>query len=166
MEVLFKHHVDAAVRLAYTITHDWSTAEDAVQEAFIQAFRSIKNFDEEKRFKPWFTRIVINKAKRVGTKFKVGAKLPDVEEENIHASFSPEETALLKESKTELYLAINQLDEKHRMPIILKYLSGLSELETASVLDIPISTVKSRLYVARQRLKSNITSSKGGEQGA
>ncbi|HKM17210.1 MAG TPA: sigma factor, partial [Limnochordia bacterium] len=44
MEVIYQTHVEAAVRLAYTITHDWPTAEDAVQEAFIQAFRSIGTF--------------------------------------------------------------------------------------------------------------------------
>ena len=66
MEVLFKQHVDAAVRLAYLITRNWATAEDTVQESFIQAFRSLNTFQEGRSFKPWFTKIVINKAKRVG----------------------------------------------------------------------------------------------------
>lgn len=71
MEAIFQTHVEAAVRLAYMITHDWPTAEDAVQEAFIQAFRSIRTFKDGMAFKPWFSRIVINKAKRVRHKFRV-----------------------------------------------------------------------------------------------
>ena len=61
-----------------------------------------------------------------------------------------------------MYNAINQLDEKHRLPIILKYLNELSEAETAQVLDLPVSTVKSRLYVARQRLKKHLIADQGG----
>ncbi|HBG10682.1 MAG TPA: RNA polymerase sigma factor, partial [Firmicutes bacterium] len=64
MEQIFRMHLDSAVRLAYLVTRNWATAEDAVQEAFVQAFRSLDTFQEHRPFKPWFTRIVINKAKR------------------------------------------------------------------------------------------------------
>jgi len=166
MEAIFQTHVEAAVRLAYMITRDWPTAEDAVQEAFIQAFRSIRTFKDGMAFKPWFSRIVINKAKRVMKKFRVEPDYIPNSEVNPHLAFSPEDQTLANERTHLLYAAINQLDEKHRLPIILKYLSGLTELEIAAVLKIPQSTVKSRLYVARQRLKTSLQANERGEQGA
>lgn len=166
MEAIFQTHVEAAVRLAYMITHDWPTAEDAVQEAFIQAFRSIGTFKDSMAFKPWFSKIVINKAKRIRKKFKIEPEYVPNLEADPDPAVSPEDQALASEKTDLLYAAINRLDEKHRLPIILKYLSGLTELEIAAVLKLPQSTVKSRLYVARQRLKTSLEASERGEQGA
>ena len=81
-------------------------------------------------------------------------------------AYSPEEQTLENEKTDRLYTAIKRLDEKHRLPIILKYLNGMTEAEVAMVLSIPLSTVKSRLYVARQRLKASLQAEKRGEQGA
>ncbi len=166
MEAIFQTHVEAAVRLAYMITHDWPTAEDAVQEAFIQAFRSIRTFKDGMAFKPWFSRIVINKAKRVRHKFRVEPEYVPNMDAGSSLEFSPEDQALANERADRLYAAINRLDEKHRLPIVLKYLSGLTELEIAAALKVPQSTVKSRLYVARQRLKTSLEASERGEFGA
>ncbi|NLM25801.1 MAG: sigma-70 family RNA polymerase sigma factor [Firmicutes bacterium] len=162
MEILFRTHLDAAIRLAYLITRDWTSAEDAVQEGFIQAFRSINNFKDGLPFKPWFTKIVVNKAKRIKEKFGTERQIPASNYLIINDPASPEEISLDKEKEQALYNAINQLDEKHRLPIILKYLNELSEAETAQVLDLPVSTVKSRLYVARQRLKKHLIADQGG----
>lgn len=164
MELLFKDHIQGAVRLAYLITKDWTTAEDATQEAFIQVMRSINSFKQGKPFKPWFSRIVINKAKRIKQKRKA-EPAGDIHAENDHGSFSPEEMAIKREKERALFTAIKRLDENHRLPIILKYLNGLSEAEVASTLNLPPSTVKSRLYTARQRLKAGLIAD-GGEQGA
>lgn len=157
MEFLFKNHVEAAVRLAYLITRDWASAEDAVQESFIQALRSIHTFKDGLPFKPWFTRIVVNKAKRVKDKFGTERQIPASELILVDESTSPEELSLVKEHQETLYKAINQLDENHRLPVILMYLNELSEKEIAAILDIPVTTVKSRLYTARQRLKQYLT---------
>lgn len=54
------------------------------------------------------------------------------------------------------------LDDNHRLPLLLKYITGLTEAETAEVLGLSISTVKSRLYTARQRLKKQIADLEGG----
>lgn len=163
LETIFRHHVDGAVRLAYLITRNWATAEDAVQEAFIQAFRSLDSFQDGRPFEPWFTRIVVNKAKRTKDRLDRGHLPYEQEEVNPHGTFIPETQVIEKESLDTLFTAINELDENHRLPLILKYLTGLSEVETAQVLGIPVSTVKSRLYVARQRLKQHIKDTEGGE---
>lgn len=164
LEQIFRYHVDAAIRLAYLITRNWATAEDAVQEAFLQAFRSLDSFQEERPFKPWFTKIVVNKAKRTKDRLDRGHLPYEMEEPNVHRSYEPEESALEKEGMDALFQAINELDDNHRLPLLLKYVSGLTEAQIAETLDIPASRVKSRLYVARQRLKKRIVTSRGGGQ--
>lgn len=69
-----------------------------------------------------------------------------------------------QEGVDELFQAINQLDDNHRLPLLLKYVSELTEAQIADTLNIPVTTVKSRLYVARQRLKRYIANSEGGGQ--
>lgn len=164
LEQIFRLHVNSAIRLAYLVTRNWATAEDVVQEAFLQAFRSLHTFQDHRPFKPWFTRIVVNKAKRIGPRLDRGHAPYELEEENQHLSFSPEEQALENEGVDELFKAINQLDEQHRLPLLLKYISELTEAEIAETLNIPLTTVKSRLYVARQRLKGHLAQIKGGGQ--
>ncbi|NLM38983.1 MAG: sigma-70 family RNA polymerase sigma factor [Firmicutes bacterium] len=164
MEMLFRSHVDSAVRLAFSITRNWATAEDAVQEAFIQAFRSIGTFQEGKPFKPWLAKIVVNKSRRIGAKFGVSWDELDPNQPNDTDDGTPERLLMEKEDKTRLMQAINLLGEKHRLPLILKYLSGLSEAETSEVLGVPITTVKSRLYVARRQLAEKLALLEGSEQ--
>lgn len=162
LETIFRHHVDGAVRLAYLITRNWATAEDAVQEAFLQAFRSLHGFKDDKPFKPWFTRIVVNKAKRTKSRLDRGHLPYEFEEENPHRSLIPEAHALEKEELNAIFSAINRLDDNHRIPLLLKYVTGLTEAETAESLKLPISTIKSRLYTARRRLEKYISELEGG----
>ena len=162
LERIFRRNVDSAIRLAYLITRNWATAEDAVQEAFLQAFRSLNSFQEERPFKPWFTKIVVNKAKRTKDRLDRGHLPYEIEEPNFHRGYEPEEHALEKEGMDTLFQAINELDDNHRLPLLLKYVSGLTEAQIAETLNIPVSRVKSRLYVARQRLKKHIATLKGG----
>lgn len=164
LEQIFKSHVDSAVRLAYLITRNWATAEDAVQESFLQAFRSLHSFQDDKPFQPWFTRIVVNKAKRTKDRLDRGHLPYEIEEVNPHRLFAPEEHTLDKEKVDALYAAISELDDNHRIPLLLKYVSELTEAEIAETLSIPVSTVKSRLYVARQRLKRQMPTLEGGGQ--
>ncbi len=162
MEEIFRLHLDSAIRLAYLVTRNWATAEDAVQEAFVQAFRSLKGFRDGQPFRPWFTRIVINKAKRTTSRLDRGHLPYELEEENTHASFNPEGSVLERAGLNELFEAINELDDNHRLPLLLKYVAELTEAEIAETLDLPVSTVKSRLYTARQRLKKALTTTEGG----
>ncbi|HBG00297.1 MAG TPA: hypothetical protein DDW87_01810 [Firmicutes bacterium] len=162
LEQIFRYHIDSAIRLAYLITRNWATAEDAVQEAFLQVFRSLASFQDDRPFKPWFTKIVVNKAKRTKDRLDRGYLPYDMEEVNPHRIYSPEEHALDKEGVDALFQAINELDDIHRLPLLLKYVSGLTEAEIAETLGIPASRVKSRLYVARQRLKKRTELEGGG----
>jgi RNA polymerase sigma-70 factor (ECF subfamily) len=176
METLFRRHVDRAVRLAYVITGDWALAEDAAQEAFLRAFRALESIRPDAPFLPWFSRIVVNEAGRVRDKNKRHVLLGGPGAESLDRGkvvgtlagitagaaagasastgyISPEEAAIRGETRAKVTAALWLLDEKHRVPVALKYLLGFSERQIAALLDIPLTTVKSRLFVARRRLR-------------
>ncbi len=166
LEPIFRRHVDRAVRTAFLITRDWATAEDAVQEAFIRVFRSIRRFRADRPFAPWLYRIVINEARRAvrrkgremslseagataGEAFGAsrGARGAD------HGVEGPERRL---EGRDEVWRSILGLPEGQRLVVVLKYLHGLTEAETARLLRIPPGLVKSRLYAARQKLRKTL----------
>lgn len=157
IEALFNKYVNNSVKLAYLITGDWSSAEDAVQEAFIRAFANIKAFDRNRSFKPWFTKIVVNEARRARKStskyFDIEAILGRKSEDQLI-----EDKVIEKLHKQELLDKINKLHLNYRLPIILMYFSGLSEKEIGDVLGLPTTTIKTRLYRGRQKLKSDIES--------
>jgi RNA polymerase sigma-70 factor (ECF subfamily) len=161
MEALFHLHVARSVRLAYLICKDWGLAEDAVQDAFVSAFRSLKNFREGASFAPWFTRIVVNQAKN--KKSRIRPFFPLSEAEATKSRVSTEEEVLVREKERQLLQAVDRLDEKHRLPVLLKYFSDYTEAQTAEVLNLPVSTVKSRLHTARLRLKATLIDLEGGK---
>ncbi|MFL0268018.1 RNA polymerase sigma factor [Candidatus Clostridium radicumherbarum] len=163
MGILFNMYANDAVKLAYFITSEWSTAEDAVQEAFIRAFSHIKSFDRNKKFKPWFTKIVVNEAKRAGKRSARHYCLEDVLDMKSDSD-SLEYEVIGELSRQVLLEKINKLELKYRLPIILKYFSDLSEKEISQVLVIPVTTVKARLYKARQILKNDLTAMEVGFQ--
>jgi RNA polymerase sigma-70 factor (ECF subfamily) len=145
-EPLFRSHVQMAVRTAYLITRDWAAAEDAAQEAFIRAYRALGSFRPGSPFAPWLYRIVVNEARRAAARRgRARAEALDPERlGNLHDSG--------RELQSEVWESVQELDKAHRLVVILKYFRGFSEAEIAAVLDLRPSTVKSRLYVARQRL--------------
>jgi RNA polymerase sigma-70 factor (ECF subfamily) len=162
MEALFHLHVERSVRLAYLICGDWAMAEDAVQEAFISAIRGLKHFREGAPFAPWFTKIVVNRAKNKRSRTRQFLPLSVVE--NTGSELSTEDEVLVREKERQIFHAVCQLDEKHRLPVLLKYFSGYTEAETAGILQIPVSTIKSRLHTARGRLKAALADLKGGNK--
>jgi RNA polymerase sigma factor, sigma-70 family len=125
-------------------------AADAVQETFIRVYNNIGSFDDRKPFKPWFYRILLNECSRILRKNSKTVSVDDFAENGIHITSSDEYPFEEYES---LYKAIENLEDINRIPIILKYLKGLTENQIAEVLDTNINTVKSRLFKGRQKLK-------------
>jgi RNA polymerase sigma factor (sigma-70 family) len=145
-EPLFRSHLPMAIRTAYLITRDWATAEDAAQEGFIRAYRALGAFRPGSPFAPWLYRIVVNEARRAAAR---AGRIPTEPLDPERLGAAP---GLEPERKAEVWAAVDSLDEAHRLVLILKYFKGFAEAEIAAVLELRQSTVKSRLYVARQRL--------------
>ena len=116
--------------------------EDALQDALETAYKNIETLKEEKYFKTWMTRILINKCYDIRKK-----------NQNIICLDEYEEPAACDEYNLELKEALAALDEKYRIIMILFYSEGYRIREISDILKIPESTVKTRLQRGREKLE-------------
>ena len=154
-ESLVRRYQDAAVRTAYLIAPD-GDAEDAVQEAFVKAYRALGRFRDGSPFRPWLLRIVANEARnrRRSAGRRAGLALRAAEDRRPgDAAPSPESAALAHELRAELVGALNRLRRDDRLVIAYRYFFDLSEAEMAEALGCARGTVKSRLSRALRRLE-------------
>ena len=163
-ESLVRRYQDAAVRTAYVIAPD-GDAEDAVQEAFVKAYRALGRFRAGSPFRPWLLRIVANEARnrRRSAGRRAGLALRVAEDRRPgDAAPSPESAVLDHEERAWLVAAINDLADGDREVIAARYFLDLSEAETAEILGLPRGTVKSRLSRAVGRLRTRLATGYGG----
>lgn len=155
---LVQPYIKQSHQTAYLLLHDYNLAEDAVQEALIELYKSIKRFDIQKAsFKTWFNRIVINTTLKVSRKKRLLSYFDFIDEGSERKS-NPEEIYMLREETKLISYQMRKLNTKHRTVIILHYFQELSVKEMASTLNISEGTVKSRLHSARTKLKSILSS--------
>jgi RNA polymerase sigma-70 factor (ECF subfamily) len=147
-----------ALRAADVITRDTGLAEDIVQGAFIKVFKRIDQYDTSRPFKAWFMKMVVNDAIKAVTrhrsvsldddqdKIPLGEILPDDDADPFFIISQAEDRATIEK-------ALDDLPPHLRAVIMLKYFLEYSEDEISATLDEPRSTVKWRLYTARNRLR-------------
>jgi RNA polymerase sigma-70 factor (ECF subfamily) len=142
-----------ALRLAYGIAGD--EAEDAVQEAFVKAYRKLGTFRSGAALRPWLFTIVANEARnrRRSTSRRASLDLR-VRAEPFPTGAASDTLAVEDEQRRLLVAAVNNLSEQHREIVALRFFAGLSETETAAVLACPAGTVKSRLSRALDQLRA------------
>jgi RNA polymerase sigma factor (sigma-70 family) len=156
-EELYNIYSEYALRVAFAVTKDKANAADAVQETFIRVYKYIDGYDIDKPFKTWFYNILINECNRVLKKSPKVILIDDFTSTN----YEKENT---NDNKHEdLYSAIESLEDINRIPIVLMYLEGFSEVEISSIMGVNINTIKSRLYKGRQKLKKLLENIKRGE---
>jgi RNA polymerase sigma-70 factor (ECF subfamily) len=159
-EELVRMHQQIAMRTAWLVTRNATDAEDAVQEAFVKAYRALGRFREGSPFRPWLLAIVANEARNrrrsVARSDRLALRVAEVRPSG-GAAPSPEAAALLDEERTVLVEALNTMREEDRLVVGYRYLLGLSEAETAAALGVPVGTVKSRLSRALVRLRSALS---------
>ena len=149
----FRHLVERyqrrAVGHATAILLQRDDAEDAVQEAFIDAFRAIGTFDTSRTFYSWFYVLLRHRCYKVTAKRRPAENLDDVE-------LLSSQSGTVAETKLALEKALRSLTREEREIVSLKYFDGLSYDELATHLQIPRGTVMSRLFYARQRLQGKL----------
>lgn len=151
-------HQEIAFRTAYVITGSAADAEEATQEAFVKAHRALGRFRAGSPFRPWLLQIVANEARnrRRSVGRRTALALRAAAEPSPDAVRLPEEELLAGERRAALLAAVNELPAPERITVACRFFLGLSELETAAVLDVPTGTVKSRLSRALQRLRERV----------
>ena len=146
-----------AARTAYLITRDRSEAEEAVQDAFVKAYQALGRFRVGEPFRPWLMRIVANEAKN----HLRGRDRRNRRDERygswvIAAVPDPEASALDNDDARGLGLALGRLGTRDRQVLAYRFFAGLSEVETAEAVGVPIGTVKSRTARALTRLRTEM----------
>lgn len=161
-------HQAAVYRLCLSVLHDPGDAEDATQESFIAAINALDKYRGDSQFRTWLFAIALNTSRAYlrqrGRRGRLQSTLIDQVESSSETAHSPERQVMQQESSQALWRAINQLDEKHRLPIILRYYHDLSTQEIADVLNVNVGTIHSRLSNARTRLGGELQRMGGGQK--
>jgi RNA polymerase sigma-70 factor (ECF subfamily) len=138
---IFRRHRDQMWALALRTTRDPEIAADAVQEAFLSAFRAAESFRGEAAVTTWLHRIVVNACLDRLRRTRPVADLPDAD---LAILADPRDHHHSVEVRLDVRDALDQLPEGQRMALILVDMHGLSVAEAASVLDVAEGTIKSR----------------------
>jgi len=155
---LVHRYQDRAFTLARRLTGDPAAAEDLAQEAFLQVYRSLGRFDEERPFLPWFTTLVRNLARNRARRripLPVGAGGEELDPVDAEAP-GPPERAAAAERKRRIEAEVARLPPKYREVVALRYLEDRSVKDVAAALELPEGTVKTYLFRARDLLRRRL----------
>lgn len=164
-ELLVKKYQRRIFHLIYRMTQDPSVVEPLAQEVFFKAYRAIQSFRRNSQFYTWLYRIAVNTClshvKRdmpeegheelsdLNTlRASNGAVLPNFRD--------PEQEMMRKEFYAHVLEAVRQLPQELRVAIVLREFMGLNYEEIADVIQIPLGTVRSRIFRGRARLRESL----------
>lgn len=136
---------------AFRLLGNPDDAADVAQTTFLKLFGSLDHYKPEFRLFSWIYRIAVNEAIHQLNRRKPREPLreiPDID--------TSEDSAVRDELRREIQAVLMELQEEHRVVIVLRYFSDCSYVEMGEILQLPDKTVKSRLYTARQQLKSRL----------
>lgn len=155
LEELVRRHQRTLLRTARAILRDDAEAEDAVQEAYLQAYRALATFRGESKLSTWLVRITVNEALRRRRNAKGAPAEVDMESLASGAA-SPESDAAGRQLRRRLDQRIEGLSEAYRTVFRLRALEELSVEETSAALGIPEATVRTRYFRARGLLRQTL----------
>ena len=157
VEMFVRAHQQPVYRLALSILDDPAEAEEAAQDALVAALNALDTYRGDSAFTTWLYAITLNTCRTRLRKHRSRDRLLDTLKALFHLNGDgvshPEESAIRTEADEVVARAVNSLDEKHRLTVVLRYFNELSIAEIAQLLDISEGTVHSRLFTARERLR-------------
>jgi RNA polymerase sigma-70 factor (ECF subfamily) len=165
-EALVKRHTEMIFRIVLHIAGSREDAEDIVQEAFIKAYTHLHNFEERSLFSTWLTRIAVNQAlmKLRSSRRAPVVAIDDGSDESWPladriADWRPDPEQLYSRAQLNGILreAFASLPDSYRVVFLWRDIEGLSIVETAGLLGLSISCVKSRLLHARLKLRRRLS---------
>ncbi len=153
-------HSDTVYRLARSIVHDPALADDVVQETLVKAWRAIPDFDGPIP-RAWLMKVARNTAISLLRTRRDQVRETSDFDEVVAAGSGPATTTVDRAALDRLWAAMGDLDESSRSMVVLRELNGLSYEEIAEVLDLPLATVKTRLFRARRALQVKMEAWRG-----
>jgi len=162
---ILKRYRAPLYNLLYRMVRNKMETEDLVQEAFIKAFSSLATFNDEYAFSTWLYKIAINncidhfrkrRLKTYSLDKPIDSRDGKIKREFADSSNQPDNTLLSKEKDKLIKEAIQNLPEKYRISIVLRHNEDKSYEEISQILNIPLGTVKARIFRAREMLKKQL----------
>ena len=136
---------DMMYRVAWSILRNDADVQDALQDAALKAWEKRDKLRDEKFFRTWITRILINACYDTQRKRRRIVSMDEIPESTVSNAPDPD-----------LTLALQALPEKLRLPLVLCYSEGMSYEEAADVLRIPITTLRGRLRRGKKELRKEL----------
>ncbi len=156
-EALVRAHQEPVFRFAYLILGDSAEAQDAAQETFIRAYRTLERFDPSRPMRPWLLSITANLSRnRLRSLGRYLSALRRFGSRDPAPAAQVESLSLAQIEAQSLWQAVRQLDPNDQQVIYLRYFLDLPVEETALAIQAAEGTVKSRLHRALQRLRAII----------
>jgi RNA polymerase sigma-70 factor (ECF subfamily) len=161
-EILMRRHNQRLYRAARAILRNEEEAEDVLQQAYLNAYSHLRQFDGRAAFATWLTRIVVHeaiaRARRRGRSYAMNAEArPTIGSASESSSGpDPERLAMSRELGALLEHAIDRLPDGTREVFVLRQVEGMSTSEVADVLEISEAVVKTRLSRARAALRREL----------
>jgi len=156
---------DKLYHMAFRMLGNRQEAEDVTQEAFLRVYRNLDRFDEGQKFSTWIYRIATNlcidRLRKRKQTFSLDAESTEHEGLDGYAVIpsddrTPESEMLLTETQRIVREAIETLPAKYKSVMVLRYLLDLSLQEIGEVLDMPVTTVKTRVHRGREFLRKKL----------
>lgn len=144
-----------AVGYGFSVLGDRQLAEDAAQEAFIYAFECLPSLRQPAAFSSWFRRIVFKQCDRILRRNQLTMEPLEAKLQSDTPTVA--EVIEAQDLQQALLDTVDTLPENERAVVVLFYFGGYAQADIGKFLDIPLTTVKNRLYTARKRLKERMT---------
>ncbi|MEZ0229301.1 MAG: RNA polymerase sigma factor [Planctomycetota bacterium] len=156
---LVERHLKLAGAVAYSVTGDFHASRDVVQESFLKVYQSLASVKEPDKFKSWLRNVVRTTALDWRRRNKRGVQSLDALETEEAGPEAPdagpaEQVTDKDELRRKVREEIEKLPESHREVVALKYIDGRSYEEIGALTGLSQATIESRLFRARQKLKS------------
>ncbi|ALS26223.1 RNA polymerase sigma factor SigW [Paenibacillus cisolokensis] len=156
---------DKLYHMAYRMLYNRQEAEDVVQETFLRVYKNLDRYDETMKFSTWIYRIATNlcidRIRKRKPSYSLDAESNDHEGLDGYSMIpsdnrTPESETLLSETQRTIHQAIETLPAKYKSVMVLRYLQDLSLQEIGEVLDMPVTTVKTRVHRGREFLRKRL----------
>ena len=161
IEFLVRRHEAGVFRLALSILGDPAEANEVMQETFLSALKALPSYQERQSFRAWLYRIALNHSRSRLRKRKslerLRSALTLIFRVEAEKQDSPEETVIENEKEAAIWRSLNELDERLRIVVILRYFQDLPVMEIAEILSVREGTVHSRLHSAREKLRGALS---------
>ena len=156
---------DKLYHMAYRMLSNRQEAEDVVQDAFLRVYKNLDRFDETLKFSTWIYRIATNlcidRLRKRKPTYSLDAESQDYEGLDGYSMIpsddkTPESELILSDTQRIIHQAMESLPPKYKSVMMLRYIQDLSLQEVGDILDMPVTTIKTRVHRGREFLRKKL----------